>query len=1447
MGYLRWMSLCGLAAALLLSACSGGKATLSMDLSALPDAASEAGAPETVFDLDLAEGVDGDLAPPDVSIEPGAFGWPCLTNADCLSMFCIESPNGFVCTGECIEDCPAGWSCEQVGAGPDLTYVCLPLFGTLCRPCLTDDECRQGVGKGAFCVDYGGTGRFCAAPCGEKEFCPTGYSCLDAVLGDGTTAPVCLRDGAECGCAPKYQGMNIATTCYLDNEWGTCDGGRICQDGELTPCDALVPAAEACNGADDDCDGVVDEEIPGGTCSVENEFGSCPGVPSCEAGTLICLGIAPSAEMCDGLDNDCDGEVDEGFPDLDGDVLPDCLDSDVDGDDVPNAQDNCPETPNPDQKDFDQDDLGDACDTDKDGDLDPDETDCAPFDPLAGHTLPDKCNGADDDCDGVVDELFPDLDSDGLKDCVDPDDDNDGVVDEADNCPVTFNPSQTDQDADGIGDACEDDKDGDLDPDGTDCAPQDPLIHHGAEELCNGIDDNCNGIVDEGFGDLDKDGVPDCQDPDDDNDGVLDEVDNCPTLANPDQLDSDQDGAGNACDVDDDGDGDPDVLDCKPLDPAINHAAVETCDAKDNDCDDLVDEEGTEGCSTWYYNADSDGYGLELLSKCLCAPVPPYSAKETGDCDDNNPSVHPGANEFCNGKDDDCNGQADEEGALGCNKLYPDLDFDGFGTGETLCLCGNPKGYSTVVGDCDDLDAQSKPGGTEQCDGKDNDCDGTVDEEGALGCAQFYQDQDGDGYGQIGLSKCLCKAAPPWSAQMTGDCDDAKAAVHPTAIETCNSVDDNCNGQIDEAAKTTFYKDNDGDGYGTPNDKLDACAAPAGYVTAGTDCNDFNGDIHPGAAEACDDLDNNCSGQADEGLLLLTIYKDNDGDGFAASGAVAVKKCNVPMGYTQAQDVSGDGKNDWDCNDSDATVFPGALEMCDGKDNDCNGYKDTQCPTQCPGWPVFLGPGNVQCNLALADLNNDTQKEVVVGCKQVVLKADGTKLIDLPGCDTWPRGVNIAQLDARPDFTWDVICKNRVYDINGIRADLSSNPYNTPAVGDVTGDGIPDIVSGSWDARYYVTEGQWDGSGKWSKKKTHDLLLTSVGADKSLFAPTLVDLDGNGTLDLISGSGYLSQAEGDYPDGRIYAWTFANGTFQRHCPSNPADPDQCFATGKSYWWTYFSGAVDVNLDGQVELVFPVNGGYLFDPAGAILGQGKNGMPMDWNRDGQWEWQAVYSKVAGDFDRDGQTETFSGATLTELDGTPLPGWPVGDHGPGVWTGIVDDLDGDGRMEYVFADNQYVACFELGEGSYNLAGMEWFGGSFFLNPYGQNGQYDQAEPNDVPAKAYALAGMNGSYAGHIGKSGDADWFKLPIFGKWTAYVITLENIPAGADYNIAVVNSEQQDTVYCSGTKAGNAKESCIASNSVPNLSGYFLVKVSGKGAGDHNAVRPYLLGWEKNNY
>ncbi len=136
---------------------------------------------------------------------------------------------------------------------------------------------------------------------------------------------------------------------------------------------------------------------------------------------------------------------------------------------------------------------------------------------------------------------------------------------------------------------------------------------------------------------------------------------------------------------------------------------------------------------------------------------------EDGDCDDLDNSISPGADELCDGIDNDCDGTIDEDVK---DDFYADADGDGFGSEESVEACEVPDGYSVVSGDCDDAEAESYPGNVEYCDDIDNNCDGQIDEDSALDTVVWYGDADGDGYGTSGsgerrvAKQCRSRGSP---------------------------------------------------------------------------------------------------------------------------------------------------------------------------------------------------------------------------------------------------------------------------------------------------------------------------------------------------------------------------------------------------------------------------------------------------------------------------------------------------------------------------------------------------------------------------------------------------------------------------------------------------------------------------------------------------------------
>ncbi len=182
--------------------------------------------------------------------------------------------------------------------------------------------------------------------------------------------------------------------------------------------------------------------------------------------------------------------------------------------------------------------------------------------------------------------------------------------------------------------------------------------------------------------------------------------------------------------------------------------------------------------------------------------------------------------------------------AIGCvgKTYFRDVDGDGVGGAETTVDCAKPAGFAEKGGDCDDYDANAYPGAPELCNGRDDDCDGTIDED--LEERTQYEDADGDGFGKSSGATVVARCPPKGYAPVAGDCDDEDPAIHPGAVETCNHHDDDCDGRVDERVR--------------PICGVGMCAREAPTCDPAT--------CEPGQpkTETCNGLDDDCDDEVDE-------------------------------------------------------------------------------------------------------------------------------------------------------------------------------------------------------------------------------------------------------------------------------------------------------------------------------------------------------------------------------------------------------------------------------------------------------------------------------------------------------------------------------------------------------------------------------------------------------
>ena len=600
---------------------------------------------------------------------------------------------------------------------------------------------------------------------------------------------------------------------------------------------------------------------------------------------------------------------------------------------------------------------------------------------------------------------------------------------------------------------------------------------------------------------------------------------------------------------------------------------------------------------------------------------------------------------------------------LGCQSSWTITDSDS-------------DGFTWLQGDCDDLNPTVFPGAVELCDDLDNNCDGEIDVDSPQALV-WYGDVDGDGFSGEDIYTVSCEVVPGYTSEPT-DCDDSNSAIHPQAQEYCNDVDDNCDGVIDEDGAiggTLYYADSDGDGYGDPVVPITQCTQ-SGTVLDNTDCDDSEAASYPGAPEVCDDLDNDCDDLidgADDSLdtsTLIDWYSDEDEDGYGGEGS-SQESCSQPSGYVD---------NDDDCDDDDATIYPGSMRLevpGDGVDTDCDGL-DACTDLSCDGRPDVVLPqwvdddGVYETESAVylsTDLTASLTIETVgvLAGDQHDLNNDGYRDVVLAtGFDG-----NNCESDSR--IYWG----SGPYTLDGYD-ELPTNGSRDVQIADFDGDGWHDLVFSS--ATEGCDEGQtsspaviyWNSSSGFDEDE-----LTKTGS-RDIWEVDVADIDDDGANDLLicrhrDDDSFSTSSAILWGDGRSF---------------------------DGYTELATSGCVDQLLtdldgDGLLDVVFA---NYRDDDAydAPSLVYWNDGDRFDSAEVDALQTTAAWSVQGADLDSDGDIDLVFGALADESSDAPV--WELAtliflnDGGfdasialptPGSPYPAVGDLDGDRKMDVVVA--------------------------------------------------------------------------------------------------------------------------------------------------------------------
>jgi len=513
----------------------------------------------------------------------------------------------------------------------------------------------------------------------------------------------------------------------------------------------------------------------------------------------------------------------------------------------------------------------------------------------------------------------------------------------------------------------------------------------------------------------------------------------------------------------------------------------------------------------------------------------------------------------------------------GCGLLITSADLD------ARLDADNDGHVATVHGgdDCDDSQASIHPGATELCDGADDDCNGTIDDD-AADASTWMQDADGDGYGRPDVTVDSCSAPQGYIALDANppDCDDGDASINPGAAEVCDGKDQNCNDQSDEGLSGVYYADTDGDSYGDPDVSVDGCPKDETWVSQAGDCADDDAAIHPGATEICgNDIDEDCSDAAD-----ACASSNLDTDAVHGTGAIWGDRYGFSVaaadGHVAVGAPSTNGGQAWlllEPADHGVAANQADLRIADST-------VGSELGTDVTLGEDLVGAGTL--SLAVGSPGLDAQGAVYVyqalpGASTLgPLDADA---IILSLTDSGSLGTSLAVLhDATGDGVADLLVGDPDYgssyagaawlvpgpldtlvDLDTQAWRLDGTEYGSAAgravadAGDINGDGVSDLLIGAPD------EGDFDG--------LVALVLGPVSGDTSLADAALIyptgpytllglplagggDVDGDGKADIVVGGIGLNRDS--FETGTVgRTWLFLDPTV-----SHPGSTDDAAAT-----------------------------------------------------------------------------------------------------------------------------------------------------------------------------------------------------------------------------------------------------------------------------------------------